>query len=120
MSVILTRRNSRRKINILVKLRFKTFHYKSMIESCLIEDVLFYINRMSHLNSSIPSKIFYFSIIPESATIVTATVDLIKMVTPVDPSLTWMERKGSECTGIVSLLKMIFGIDFQVFNKFCY
>ena len=113
---------SRRRMMILVKPRFWTFsidvHDRRFTLSCLIKRYVFpfNINCMPSLDSYIPSKIFCTSIGCEILHVSRTVRSLINMVTHVDLLLMWMKKQSSECTHIISVLKMIFGKHFKVFH----
>ena len=77
---------------------------------------LFYINRMPYLDNNTTLNLLYALIFSEILHITKTTTDLINMVRQGNHLLIRMEKQGTECTRIISLLNQIFwGNTFKFF-----
>ena len=75
---------------------------------------------MPYLQSDIPSKISYVRSVQKLYVLPRKPTDLINMVTYVTSLLIQMKKQGSESVCIISLLKKLFGVHFELFHKFSY
>ena len=98
-------------LEIYIEVRDRKFTSELLDES---DFFLFYVNRLSYLDSNVSYKTRYALISSEILSIARTATHLINIATSVNLFQTQIKNQGSEFTRIISMLKKLFGKHFKV------